>query len=377
MRSRLSPLIAAVLLFGLAGCAAPVATAGSEDAASDACPAAEQQLSDLELVDDVRTATGGSTACLPGHAINPVSDTTAPDLPVTVTDAEGRDVEITDVSRILPIDISGTIAATVFALGMGDDVVGRDSSTTFDGTQDLPVVTKTGHSLNPEAILELAPTVILTDTTIGPKEVRQQLRDAGIPIVVISDELRLDNTDQLVDEVASALGIPSRGQELIAQVESDLDAARAEIAEVAPADESDRARMLFLYVRGSANVYYIFGKDSGADSLIEAVGGIDVASEIGWEGNKPMTAEALVAAQPDVLVMMTDGLESVDGIDGLIERVPAVAETPAGVNRRVIDMADGEILSFGPRSPEIIRAIARALYAPASGAASSAGGNAE
>lgn len=377
MRSRLSPLIAAVLLLGLAGCAAPAATAGSEDAASDACAGAAQQLSDLELVDDVRTATGGATACLPSGAINPVSDTTAPELPVTVTDADGRDVEITDVSRILPIDISGTIAATVFALGMGDSVVGRDSSTTFEGTQDLPVVTKTGHSLNPEAILELAPTVILTDTTIGPKEVRQQLRDAGIPVVVVSDELRLDDTDQLVDEVASALGIPSRGQELIAQVDADLASALAEVAEVAPAEASDRARMLFLYVRGSANVYYIFGKDSGADSLIEAVGGIDVASEIGWEGNKPMTAEALVAAQPDVLVMMTDGLESVDGIDGLIERVPAVAETPAGVNRRVIDMADGEILSFGPRSPEIIRAIARALYAPASGETSSSGENAE
>ncbi len=367
MRSRLSLLIAAAVIFGLTGCAAPTATAGSEHAASDACPAAAQQLSDLALVDDVRTATGGSTACLPSYAISPVSDTTTPGLPVTLTDAEGRDVEITDVSRILPIDISGTIAATVFALGMGDGVVGRDSSTTFDGTQDLPVVTKAGHALNPEAILELAPTVILTDTTIGPKEVRQQLRDAGIPIVVISDELRLANTDQLIEEVASALGIQSRGQKLIAQVDADLDTALAEIAEVVPADESDRARMLFLYVRGSANVYYIFGKDSGADSLIDAVGGIDVASEIGWEGNKPMTAEALVAAQPDVLVMMTDGLESVGGIDGLIERVPAVAETPAGVNRRVIDMADGEILSFGPRSPEIIRAIARALYAPASG----------
>ncbi|MGV2984892.1 heme/hemin ABC transporter substrate-binding protein [Microbacterium sp. AGC85] len=376
MRSRLALFLAATLIVGLAGCSIP-ATAGSEDTASDSCPAAARQLADLELVDDVRAATGGSTACLSDHAISAVADTTAPALPVSITDAEGRDVEITDVSRILPIDISGTIAATVFALGMGDSVVGRDSSTTFEGTHDLPVVTKAGHALNPEAILELAPTVILTDTTIGPKEVRQQLRDAGIPIVVISDELRLDSTDQLIEEVASALGIRSRGQELIAQTDADLSSALAEIAEVTPADEADRARMLFLYVRGSANVYYIFGKDSGADSLIEAVGGIDVASEIGWEGNKPMTAEALVAAQPDVLVMMTDGLESVGGIDGLIERVPAVAETPAGINRRVIDMADGEILSFGPRSPEIIRAIARALYAPASGETSSSGENAE
>ncbi|WP_152176323.1 ABC transporter substrate-binding protein, partial [Mycobacterium tuberculosis] len=111
----------------------------------------------------------------------------------------------------------------------------------------------------------------------------------------------------------------------------------AEVAAVTPAAAADRARMLFLYVRGSANVYYIFGEDSGADSLIDAVGGVDVAEEIGWEGMKPMTAEALVAAQPDVLVMMTDGLESVGGVDGLLERIPAIAETPAGAHRRVID----------------------------------------
>lgn len=72
-----------------------------------------------------------------------------------------------------------------------------------------------------------------------------------------------------------------------------------------------------------------------------------------------------MAAQPDVLVMMTDGLASVGGIDGLIERIPALGQTPAGQHRRVIDMADTEILSFGPRSAQIIRALARALYAPA------------
>ncbi|CAI7652308.1 unnamed protein product, partial [Penicillium discolor] len=325
---------------------------------------ASTPLADLDLVADVRTATGPSTACLASHAVAPVDDDTAPALPVTVTDSEGREVEITDVGRILPIDISGTIAATVFALGLGDQVVGRDASTQFPGTEDLPVVTKTGHTLNPEAILELAPTVVLTDTTIGPKEVRQQLRDAGIAVVVISSDRRIDTTDALVTEIATALGVPTRGTALSARLDAELDAAIAEIADVTPSAAADRARMLFLYVRGSANVYYIFGEDSGADSLIDAVGGVDVAEEIGWEGMKPMTAEALVAAQPDVLVMMTDGLESVGGVDGLIERIPAIAETPAGAHRRVIDMADAEILSFGPRSADVISALARALYAP-------------
>ncbi|MFK4851036.1 hemin ABC transporter substrate-binding protein [Microbacterium sp. ZW T6_19] len=363
MRRLLVVFVAVALAAGLTSCSTAGPVAAPQNV-PEACAAASVPLRSLDLVSDVRAVTGQSTACLPSSAIEPVDDSTAPTLPVTVTDDEGREVEVTDVDRILPIDISGTISSTVFALGLGDQVVGRDSSTDFAGTEDLPVVTKTGHTLNAEAIIELAPTVVLTDTTIGPKEVRQQLRDAGIAVVVISSDRRLDTTDQLVAQIAAALGIPSRGRALIERLDARLDQALAEIAEVVPSDEGDRARMLFLYVRGSANVYYIFGADSGADSLIDAVGGVDVAGEIGWEGMKPMTAEALVAAQPDVLVMMTDGLESVGGIDGLIDRIPAVAETPAGANRRVIDMADTAVLSFGPRSADIVLALARALYAP-------------
>lgn len=367
MRRAFALVLAVGLAVGLTACAEPGATAAPASgtpSSADSCPQASAPLASLDLVDDVRAVTGGSTACLSSDAIEPVDDDTAPTLPVTVTDSEGRQVKITDVDRILPIDISGTIASTVFALGLGDQVVGRDSSTGFAGTEELPIVTKTGHTLNAEAILELAPTVILTDTTIGPKEIRQQLRDAGIAVVVISSDRRIDTTGTLVTEIAAALGVPSRGEALIERLDAELDASLAEIADVIPPADEDRARMLFLYVRGSANVYYIFGKDSGADSLIDAVGGVDVAGEIGWEGMKPMTAEALVAARPDVLVMMTDGLESVGGIDGLIERIPAVAETPAGAHRRVIDMADSEVLSFGPRTAEVIDALARALYAP-------------
>lgn len=357
-RIRLVATLATAALL-LSGCAS-----ATQAAVDEACPAADARLADLPLAEDPRAVTGGSTACLASHRI-PAVDGPAPELPVTVTDAEGREVVVTDASRILAVDIAGTIAATVFALGLGDAIVGRDSATQFAGTADLPVVTKSGHTLNAEAILELAPSVLVTDTTIGPKEVRQQLRDAGIPVVVVSRERSIATSDALVTEIAAALGVPDRGAALAERIRSDVAAATAEVDEVAPAEASDRPRMLFLYVRGSANVYYIFGRDSGADALIEAVGGIDVATEIGWEGMKPMTAEALAAAQPDVLVMMTEGLESVGGVDGLIERIPAIAQTPAGAHRRVIAMADADILAFGPRTGDVIRALARALYAPA------------
>lgn len=370
MRRALFLFLAATLAFGSSGCASITSSESPAMADTPLCPHTKKPLSELELVRDIRTVIGPSTACLAADTITPVPNSSSPDLPATVTDSEGRTVTVRDVSRVLPVDISGTIASTVFALGFGDVVVGRDASTDFTGTETLPVVTKAGHTLNAEAILELAPTVMLTDTTIGPKEVRQQLRDAGVAVVVISSERRLDNTAELVTEIADALGVPARGASLNMRLDVELAKARAQIAAVTPTDPADRARMLFLYVRGNANVYYLFGRGSGADSLIDAVGGIDVATEIGWEGMKPMNAEALVAAKPDVLVMMTDGLASMGGVDGLLASMPAVAETPAGAHRRVIDMADTQVLSFGPRSAEILLALARALYAPSSHPAS-------
>ena len=97
---------------------------------------------------------------------------------------------------------------------------------------------------------------------------------------------------------------------------------------------------------------------------MESIGGGERACAFGGVGLGPVTAEALVAAQPDVVLLMSGGLESAGGIDGLLERVPALASTPAGVHRRFVDMADSEILSFGPRAPQVVEALARAVWAP-------------
>ena len=77
-----------------------------------------------------------------------------------------------------------------------------------------------------------------------------------------------------------------------------------------------------------------------------------------------MTDEALIQANPDLILVMTDGIKSAGGVDGLLETKPAIALTAAGQHRRFVDMADGEILSFGPRTAGVLDALARAIYAP-------------
>lgn len=320
-------------------------------------------LAEVTPLGDPLAWEGPSTAVAASAPIDPVTDG-AQTLPATVTDAQGTTVTVTDATRILTLDIYGSLSRIVFELGLGDHVVARDVSSAFPEAAHLPVVTENGHDLNAEAILDAAPTVILTDSSLGPWDTILQMRDAGIPVVVVDSHRSLDSIGSLITQVGTALGVPERAAALAARSTADVEAKIAQIAAVAPADPARKLRMMFLYVRGQSGVYYLFGEESGADSLIEALGGIDVAGEIGWTGMRPITDEALVDANPDLLIMMTKGLESVDGVDGLVEHLPAVAQTDAGRHRRIVDMSDTTVLSFGPAAADVLDALAVAVYAP-------------
>ena len=362
---RAASLVAAVVALALlAGCSSPAATT---DGAAAAAADQSVPLAELNLSADPRTVEGPSTALLEDDSVTPVAEDPEQTLPATVVSHErGGDVDVTvdSTDRILGLDMSGSIAATVFGLGMGDNVVGRDISTTFPEAVDLPLITSGGHSVNSEAVLALRPTVLITDGTIGPLDVVLQLREAGIAVVFVDTEPSMDGASELARQVAAALGVVPTGEVLAESLSASIAEKSAEIQAIAPQAEGDKLRILFLYLRGASGIYYLFGEESGVDELVTAVGGIDVAGEIGWTGMKPMTDEALVAGNPDLILVMTDGLASAGGVDGLLADKPAIALTNAGLHRRFVDMADGEVLSFGPRTPAVLDALARAIYAP-------------
>lgn len=363
MRRTLRPVGAALVMVLLAGCGLSSADDPGDDASSAASSTTAPALSEVTPLADVRDWEGEVVAAA-DTPVDPVADAPEPELPVTVTDHQGTEVTVADTSRVLALDVYGTLSRTVFELGLGDALVGRDVSTDFPEAADLPLVTQNGHDLNAEAILELDPTLIITDTSLGPWDVVLQMRDAGIPVVVLDSHRGLDNVGDLIHDVAEALGVPAAGDALAQRTQQEIDEVVAQIAGVAPADEGQRLRTVFLYVRGQSGVYYMFGEGSGADSLIEAIGGYDVAEEIGWNGMKPLTDEGLIAAQPDLVLMMTGGLDSAGGVEGLIERLPALAETPAGQHRRFVAMDDSQILGFGPITASVLNALAVATYAP-------------
>lgn len=337
---------------------------GSGSTNAGATAGSQPHLADVTPLKDPKSYEGPSTAVLDQSAVDPIEQNPQPTLPVELTDSQGTKVTVTDVSRILALDLYGTTSRTVFELGLGSHVVGRDTSSAFPEIRDRPLVTPSGNDLSAEAILNLAPTLIITDTSLGPWDVILQMREAGVAVVVVDSKRSMENVDALTRQIAAAVGLPDQGAKLAERTQKAITEMKAQIARVAPTEADSKLRIIFLYMRGQSGIYYLFGKGSGTDSLIDALGGVDVATEVGIKGMIPMTDEALVDARPDVVLVMTKGLESVGGIDGLFTHVPAISLTPAGKNRRIVDMSDTQVLSFGPHSAGVLDALAVALYAP-------------
>jgi iron complex transport system substrate-binding protein len=278
----------------------------------------------------------------------------APVLPARVTDGQGKQVTVRDVSRI--VSLNGDITETIVTLGLAKNLAGVDISATYP-EKLVAGMQKIGYqrTLAAEGILSLRPSLVIGTPTAGPASTIEQLRSAGVPVLIIPEYKDLDAGARKLRAVGRALGVPKRGEKLARQVETQIALAKREVARAAT-----KPKVAFLYVRGT-QVQQIGGVGSGADAMIEAAGGVDVGKSIGIQGFKQLTAESLVAAQPDVLLLLSAGLQSVGGVDGLL-RLPGVAQTPAGRNRKVIAYDDLMLLGLGPRTGKALRLLIRGLH---------------
>jgi iron complex transport system substrate-binding protein len=176
-----------------------------------------------------------------------------------------------------------------------------------------------------------------------------------VTVLILPDVKSLAGVETKITSVARALGVPNRGQLLWEQTHAEIEAAQALLARA-----TSKPRVAFLYLRGP-QTQLLAGRGSRADIMIEAAGGLDAGTEAGITGTAPITAEALVAAAPDVILVLTAGLRASGGIDGLL-RIPGLAETPAGKARRVVDFDDQYLIGLGPRTGQALMELVKALH---------------
>jgi iron complex transport system substrate-binding protein len=251
------------------------------------------------------------------------------------------------------VSLATGVGETLVALGVGERVVGRDE--TSEVPEQAEVVTE-AHNVSAERVIALDPDLVIVDARTTPTEALDQIEAAGARIVEVPEAWTLADMVPRTTAIAEAVGVDPAP--LLATLPADS-------ADPASASPAEAPRVAFLYLRGTSAVYLLGGAGSGADALLAAAGGIDVGAEAGLEAFTPLTAEALVALDPDALLVMTGGMESVNGIDGLLA-LPGVAQTTAGRERRVIAVDDAVLLSYGPRTGALIALLRTALAQQAS-----------
>jgi len=251
------------------------------------------------------------------------------------------------------IAVGAALTDTVCALGAGGRLIATD-----DGGRELP---ETAHlpsvgyarTLSAEGLLALAPDALLVGPEAGPPAVLQQVRAAGLRVIVLPLEASEDGACARLRAVAALLGRPERGEELVDELQRELSGLRAALAR----RDGPAPRVLFLYAR-SATSLHAAGRGTPGDAMLTLAGATNALADV--EGYTLLSPEAAVSAAPEALVVPARSLEVMGGLEALSAH-PGLSLTPAVREGRIVALDELLLLGFGPATGRAARLLAARL----------------
>ena len=250
------------------------------------------------------------------------------------------------------VSLGAGVTETVFALGLGDSVVGVDVSSQFPPAALKKPKVGYVRQTSAEGIASLRPDLVLAPTTIGPPAVIEQLKAVGVSLELLQSAKRVNDAIVRIKRIGTILGKENEAENLVDRVQKSLAQAKAHVA------GRSAKRILFVFIHGGTNLQ-VAGTETAAHAMLQAAGAINAVTE--FSGYKSLAAEALLKARPDIILATTRSLRAVGGADGLWAS-PGMLLTPAGQAKRLIVLDDLELLSFGPRTGDSVLKLTRAIY---------------
>ncbi len=243
------------------------------------------------------------------------------------------------------VTISGAITEVVYALGAEAQLVGTDTTSLYP-----PAALKTPkvgymRQLSAEGLLSLKPDAVIATTESGPPVVLDQLRSAGVKLELIE----ADHSWGEVQRKVQAVGRASAREAQARALQAKLDADWADVQQRVATGSARKPRVLFVLSHSASP--QVSGEKTAAHAVIGFAGGVNCLG--GFSGYRPMTAEAMASAAPDIILTSTQSIEAHGGIDKFWER-PELALTPAYKKRSLIAQDALLLLGFGPRLPGAI-----------------------
>lgn len=251
------------------------------------------------------------------------------------------------------VSIGGAVTEILYALGLGERIAAVDT-TSVQPPEALRTKPNVGYmrQLSAEGILSVRPTLVIAAEGAGPPDILRLVREAGVPLAMVPEDPTEAGVLARITTVAAAVGREAEGEALAAEARrgfAELTALRARIRRP--------ARALFILSLQNGRTM-VGGRNTSADGMLKLAGAENVAGII--EGYKPMTDEAVIAAMPEVVVMMRHGPGGEPPAD--LFELPALSRSPAAREKRLVTMNGLYLIGFGPRTPQAARDLLLALH---------------
>lgn len=261
---------------------------------------------------------------------------------------------LADPSRL--VTIGGSVTEIVYALGAGEEIVGRDTTSTYPPEAAAKPDIGYMRQLSPEGVLSIDPSAIITIEGAGPPETMDVLKQAEVEMAVVPEDYSRDGILEKVEMVGALIGRQTEAEALATDIKERLDPLLA-ANEVRP--EEERKSALFILSLNGGKVM-ASGTGTAANGMIEAAG---LGNAVGdFPGYKALSDEAIIKAAPDVIIMMDESAGSRAPTNDDIAANPALSLTPAGEAMAIYRIDPVGMLNFGPRFAENLASLTAEIY---------------
>ncbi len=236
------------------------------------------------------------------------------------------------------VSAGGAVTELLLALDAKDNLIAVDVTSELPKELELP---KVGYHrrLSAEGLLALSPTKLIGSDEMGPNTTLDQLKSAGVEIEVVNTEATVTGLLDRIEQIANIMDRKTQAASLKQTVTEQIEALESN----QPAAE-DKKKVLFLLIHEGrpANVA---GLETTPDAIIKLAGAENPAAEK-LSSYKPLSTEAMVEMQPDVILVSGRSFAKLGGADALLKAMPLLAATPAGINKNFVTI-DGHALVGG------------------------------
>ncbi|CAE6945026.1 hemin ABC transporter substrate-binding protein [Vibrio sp. B1FLJ16] len=236
------------------------------------------------------------------------------------------------------VSAGGAVTELLLALDAKDNLIAVDVTSELPKDLELP---KVGYHrrLSAEGLLALSPTKLIGSDEMGPNTTLDQLKSAGVEIEVVNTEATVTGLLDRIEQIANIMDRKTQAASLKQTVTEQIEALESN----QPATR-DKKKVLFLLIHEGrpANVA---GLDTTPDAIIKLAGAENPAADK-LSSYKPLSTEAMVEMQPDVILVSGRSFAKLGGADALLKAMPLLAATPAGINKNFVTI-DGHALVGG------------------------------